>query len=155
MDLHETVSRALWSSLPTDQIDRVMATDASCEINPEFLGFVTIYRNLAEVIPRHYTVVDLGCAYAPQSWYFRDHKAYVGVDIMTDVRFATPNTIHHKSTIGEFIDAECPQLDLDTTFGICSYVPPWGADNGALTRATFRHCFVFYPCGGRTIKMGA
>jgi hypothetical protein len=144
----------LWSNLPKDQIEAVMATDAACEIGPDFLGFVDIYRNLAEIIPTHYTVVDLGCAYAPQSWYFRAHKKYIGVDLCVTERFAQGNSEHFKGTIRQFINDGLPLLDLDTSFGICSYVPPWHDDNAALVRAAFRHCFVYYPCGLRPHLLG-
>jgi len=147
---HELISRELWANLPKDQVAAMENTEANCEIEEDFCGFVQIYKNLAEIIPLHYSVVDLGCAYAPQSWYFRNHKEYIGVDVMTDYRFSQPNTRHVKLTISDFIGAAC-DLDLDTTFAICSYVPNWHGDNGTITRTAFKHCFVFYPCGDRML----
>lgn len=152
-DEHALISRALWANLDASQTSAMMETEACFEIDPEFCGFVRIYKSLADCIPCHWTIVDLGCAYAPQSWYFRNHAAYIGVDASIGLRFSQANTQHLNLKISEFIAQESNGLDLDTTFAICSYVPPWGGDNGAMVRAKFPNCFVFYPASGQRVCM--
>lgn len=135
----------VWHLMPADQIDRVFGQEM-CDIAPEFLGFTNFYLALATLIPKHWTVIDLGCAYAPQSIIFRDHKSYVGVDASVGERFHAPNTTHHTMTIADFIAAHGASFDQDRTFAICSYVPPWyGADNSKLAREAFRNVFAYYP----------
>lgn len=133
-----------WHLMPSDQIDGVL--NGACDIGPEFLGFTAVYIALASIIPKHWTVVDLGCAYAPQSLIFGSHKAYVGVDVSGRARFSAPNTQHYTMTIAAFIAEHGINFDQDRTFAICSYIPCWyGQDARDLTRAAFKNAFTFYP----------
>lgn len=133
-----------WHLLPPEQVDRVFAQDM-CDIDPEFLGFTNIYIALASIIPKHWTVIDLGCAYSPQAFVFREHKAYVGVDLYTKERFCAPNSTHYEMTIADFLTDHGGAFDLDRTFAICSYVPPWHGDNIGLVKRHFKNVFTFYP----------
>lgn len=138
-----------WHLMPQDQIDRVLHQDM-CDIAPEFLGFTNIYLSLASLIPKHWTVVDLGCAYAPQAVIFRDHAGYIGVDQSACERFSAPNTKHYTMTVGNFIRSRCHEFDQNTTFAICSYVPNWyGESPQELARASFKNVFTFYPASGK------
>jgi hypothetical protein len=130
--------------LPLDQLDRIVEY-ASGDIGLEFLGFTEVYLSLAAIIPKFWTILDLGCAYAPQAFIFKDHKAYIGVDRHERERFAAPNTTHHIASIGEFIEKHASALDQDTTFAICSYVPAWGEDGMRLARQSFKNVFTYYP----------
>lgn len=65
----------IWHMMPQDQIDRVFGYH-ECDITPEFLGFTEVYLHLSCIIPTHWTVVDLGCAYAPQAFLFGDYILY-------------------------------------------------------------------------------
>lgn len=135
----------IWHLMPKDQIDRVFGHE-TCDIAPEFLGFTNVYLALAPLIPRHWTVVDLGCAYSPQALIFKDHKAYHGVDAGDGERFSTPNTTHYTMTAGEFIKKHGSSFDQKTTFAICSYVPPWYQEEASeQARKFFRNVFTFYP----------
>lgn len=138
------------SLIPQEQYDRVFRQNM-CDIDYEFLGFTDIYERLAEIIPRHWTIVDLGCAYSPQAFLFRDHKAYVGVDIDLgggpQERFIAPNTTHYIMPISDFIRDHVHEFDQSTTFAICSYVPPWHGDNMKMARDTFKNVFTYYPAG--------
>lgn len=135
----------IWNLMPADQIDRVFAHD-TCDISSEFLGFTGVYLALASIIPKHFTVVDLGCAYAPQAHIFQGHKAYIGVDVSDCPRFSALNTTHYQMTIDDFIQQHAGDLDHDRSFAICSYVPPWyRADNQLLVRNAFKNVFAFYP----------
>ncbi|MCK5613707.1 hypothetical protein KAR91_68215 [Candidatus Pacearchaeota archaeon] len=143
----ERINGELLSIIPNQELTRVLDQD-HCDIEPEFLGFVYIYKNLSEIIPKHFTVVDLGCAYAPQAYYFTEHKKYIGIDIFEGERFETENSEHYVMDIKKF--CKWRELDENETFAICNYVPPWHADNMALTREYFKNVFTFYPHDGRS-----
>lgn len=135
--------------LPEDQIKRVLGQEM-CDIDAEFLGFTAIYLTLSSIIPRHWTIVDLGCAYSPQAFIFKDHKAYIGVDLgIAKERFEAANTTHYTMPIAKFIEAHGADFDQSTTFAICSYVPPWHDDNMALARLNFKNVFTYYPASPR------
>ena len=144
----ERVNSALLAKIPAAQLDRVMGQPMA-DISPEFLGFVDIYAALASIIPLHWTIVDLGCAYAPQSLFFERHKKYIGVDVMTPIpsRFSGCNTEHVEASIGDFIEKRLAEFDQKTTFAVCSYVPPWHGDNLGLARKSFQNVFTYYPAG--------
>ena len=144
---HDMCSLSLWKKLPKDQIDMVMS--GNIDIEPQFLGFVSTYLLLSFLIPKHFTVIDLGCAYAPQCFYFSDHKQYVGVDLSVENRFHTDNTTMYTMSISNFIKDYIELFDLDTTFAICNYVPEWRDDNMKLIRENFKNVFVFYPASER------
>jgi hypothetical protein len=156
-DMAEFNSDALLAIIPDDQKSRVFNAKI-CDINREFLGFLGIYERLSQIIPKHWTIVDLGCAYAPQAFLFRDHAKYVGVDLPWKnlefypeakiERFQAPNTVIYEMSIAKFIEQHIGNFSLDTTFAICSYVPPWGGDNMKCAREAFKNVFTYYPAGG-------
>lgn len=150
--LHDESTKRLLAKLPPDQIDLVL-NSGMCDIDPSFLGFVGIYERLAEIIPPDWTVVDLGCAYAPQAFLFTGHAAYIGVDGLADVRFIAANTTHYLMPTHEFIEKHVAALHLETTFAICSYVPRWHGDALKQTREAFKNVFTFYPAtpAGRSL----
>lgn len=131
-----------------DQLTRLL-TDRRVDLTPTFLGFVGIYRTLAAIIPRHWIVIDLGCAHAIQAYYFRFHRAYMGIDLVpVDARLHTPNALHYAMTAGQFV-RRLPG-DLTPCFAICSFTPPrfGGEDVALITRTHFPNCFVYTPQGG-------
>lgn len=134
----------LISIIPKEQLDAVFAYE-TCDIDVEFLGFTEFYKHLAEVIPKNLTIIDLGCAYAAQAYYFRDHEQYIGVEADPCVQFHTENTTHYHMSIQSFISDELPKLNLnlETVFAICNYVPDFEAQ--ALVRETFPNVFNYYP----------
>lgn len=113
------------------------------DIDPSFLGFLGFYYSLAQVIPRGRVVYDLGCAYACQSWFFRDHAGYVGVDSSVPLadRLVLPGHAHFQADVVGFLEAE--KLG-GPSFAICNYVPLRSGDL-ARVKAAFDHLFVFYP----------
>lgn len=148
MDTNEHISLALYDIIPQDQIDAVFGSHmAYADIAPEFLGFVDIYKHLSEMIPLHFTVIDFGCGYNPQSFLFQKHKRFVAVDSFKDTtRFLAPGTEFYESTIEAFIKERIYEFVLEETFAICSYVPDWKANNRELVRKSFENVFVYYPC---------
>lgn len=151
----EQITQRLLAQLPRDQWDLIMEQDyyAASQIDPTFLGFVDVYYHLAAIIPRHWTIVDLGCAYAPQAFCFQHHKKFVGADIDTPYRFHAPNTTHYLMRIGEFLTQHGHKFDPLETFAICSYVPMWGENTREHIRAFFPNLFVYYPHGGNRILL--
>lgn len=131
--------------LPKDQVISVMGQDM-CELDYTFLGFTEIYEHLAKIIPVQFTIIDFGCYLAPQSYYFRKHKGYIGVDTTKLRRFKFENTSHIAGTIQTFIQdilPACGSTNLDKTFAICSYVPDEEARR--LVKESYKNIFVFYP----------
>jgi hypothetical protein len=138
----------IWELMPSDQAERVFAQDM-CDIDPSFLGFTNVYLALASLIPLHWTVVDLGCAYAPQAIIFAKHKRYVGVDMGEGARFSAANTAHYQMSIGQFLDEHLGDFDQNETFAICSYVPEWYLESPReLVQSAFKNVFTYYPHGG-------
>ncbi len=118
--------------------------DRWCELEGGFLGFIEEYWALSKVIPKHFTVVDLGCYAATQAFYFRKHKKYIGVDSSQVHRINPTNSEHYTMSIQNFLNSSiCKGLKLDTTFAICNYVPTDSLD----IRKLFKNLFVFYPAG--------
>jgi hypothetical protein len=118
-----------------------------CDVSPDCLCTAHMYYHLSKIIPKNRTIFDLGCAEAFQAWFFRNHKAYVGVDILCKIkdRISLPNTRHHMCSIENFIQSHCREEREDPHFAICCYVPPWNQNNEELVREHFDHVFVFYP----------
>lgn len=140
----ESNIKNLLDLIPSAQIEAVFGQDM-CDIDPEFIGFIQIYEDLSKIIPKHFTIVDLGCGYNPQCFYFKDHKKIISVDCSDIIKFKSENCEIFNKTIVDFIDNDIADLDLNTTFAICSYVPPWYGDNMYLVKKTFKNVFTFYP----------
>lgn len=139
--------------IPKQEVDRLFSKNYRMAGNLElgFMGFTRVYKSLLDIIPKHYTIIDLGCCYAAQCYYFRDYKAYIGVDEDDEERFATSNTTHYEMRIQEFIKQVLPtlHLNLQECFAICSYVNDDEATK--LARYTFPNILVYYP--HRTVRL--
>lgn len=133
--------------IPKQEVDRLFSKNYRMAENLElsFMGFTKVYKSLLDIIPKHYTIIDLGCCYAAQCYYFKDYKAYIGVDTEDEERFATSNTTHYEMSIQKFIKQVLPSLNLNLKqcFAICSYVPDEKATE--LARKTFPNILVYYP----------
>jgi hypothetical protein len=106
------------------------------------MGFVLTYKHLADLIPKDWTVVDLGCAYNPQNWYFRRHHKYIAVDNQTTERFVFPNTELYHGNIETWISEHQVEIDPKTTFAILNYVPSVDAE---IVKSAFENLYIFYP----------
>lgn len=141
----EKANNLVLKLLPEDQKERVFNQER-CDIDPTFLGFMDVYVALARIIPKHFTVIDFGCAYSPQCFLFENHRSYIGVDLDTkQERFKTIQSIFYAMTIREYIEKYLHSLDLQKTFAICSYVPQWYDDNIKLVKENFLNVFTYYP----------
>lgn len=141
------ILKELTARIPPDEYALVMSQDR-CELEPQFLGFINIYKSLSELIPQNKIVIDFGCYLAAQSYLFAGHRQYIGVDVVKMRRFSPPNSIHYTMSIKQYIENEVPQLfsahDPLTYCAICSYVPDFGETE--LVRRTFPNVFCYYPC---------
>lgn len=124
------------------------------ELEGDFLCFDYVYKPIAEILPKEYTVIDLGCYQAAQCYFFRDFRNYIGVDIY-DIyscpsyrppsRFYTDNTEHYVLSIEEWFDeAYRKYADMDKLYFIMSYVPQYN-DNpeylcNMVENCTFVYC---------------
>lgn len=148
MEVNGLLSASLFYSLPKEQRKEVMTEDNECDLEPAFMGFVDTYFYLSRLIPKDWTVIDIGCAFNPQCWYFRDHARYIAVEPSLRKMFHVDNTEIYYASAKGFIENTLPtlNLDLDKTFAICNYVPPSYRENPMeLVRATFKNIYCFYP----------
>ena len=143
-DIHDQATCKLLNIIPATELDRVLNSEL-CDIGTDFLGFVDTYFRLADIIPLEYTVIDLGCAYNPQSYFFKDHARYIAVDNSDCEKFKPENCELVNQSIYDFINDRLIDFNLDTSFAICNFVPPWGHDNQLLTRTHFKNCYCYYP----------
>ncbi len=144
----ESVSIKLYNDIMASEYAAQVApimNMGSGDIEPDSM-FCSPYDLLAQIIPVGRTVIDLGCAYGFQSWYFRNHKAYIGVDLACgdpeyDHGVFTPrNAMYYTCGIDSFLVAR-PEYCNDHSFAICSYVPAVTKE----LRSAFTQLFVFYP----------
>ena len=139
----------LFKLIPIGKIDQVFQTSqtvgAECDIS--FLGFEEVYKAVTMFVPKSKVIIDCGCAYAFQSWYFRDYRRYIGVDCGSSINdvLKTENSKFYFVTIQYFIKKVFQTLghSLDDVFAVCSYVPDDEARE--MVRNFFPHCLVYYP----------
>ena len=135
--------------IPPEEVNRVFrdSYSAGAELDDTFLCFEDYYEDVLNHTTPDTVILDLGCAYAPQCWYFEDYEKYIGVDLpfYDDVKFQTPNSKFYTMSIQTFIKEVLPTLDLDLnkTVAICSMVPDKEALE--LVRDTFPRHYVVYP----------
>lgn len=148
----DNINQMDWAILyiPPNQYNKVLSQDM-CDIDQEFLGFLDQYIYLAKIIPKHFTVIDFGCAYAPQAFCFTEHKRYIGVDISDCQRFKSDNTKHYKMSTDQWIEKYLKDIDVDETFAICTYVPPCVKDSITLVKENFKNVYTFYPHGTKDL----
>lgn len=141
MERHE-----LFNLIPQEEMDRIFDYN-KCEFSYDFLGFTDFYKALASVIPQGKTIIDFGCNQALQSYYFRNHNRYIGIDIEipTEYRYRTDNSLHFQDEITKWIEFEFSKLGINQKdcFAIVNFVPDWGAQ--ALVKQTFNNVFCYYP----------
>ena len=152
----------LIKKLTKSEIDKIFSYEY-CEYEYHFLGFLENYYDLKDLIPKDFTVVDVGCYLAIQSEYFKDHKRYIGIE--PDVApFSDANINEHfhknensvfirdtaKGFVTNFSDyAKKYDLDKDKMFIICSAVPAF--EETTLIEQNFPYIRIAYP-GKKTIE---
>lgn len=142
----------LWNMIPQLELDRVFQGTASAELAMDFLAFEKCYKVASLLIPKSWTILDLGCAYAAQAYYFMHHKKYVAVDHHSEkdyFRFQTDNMEFYNVSIQKFLSTHY-FVDLERIFAICSAVPDEEAQK--LTIETFPNHYVWYPGGVEDLR---
>lgn len=144
---NEELSRQLYFAFPEEQRKEVMTFENECDLCPEFMGFVDTYWHLSQMIPKSWTVVDIGCAFASQCMFFKNHARYIAVEPYVKHIFHCDNTEWYHVTAQMFIEQELPKLhlDMDKTFAICNNVPDWYRENPReLCRKVFKNLYCYY-----------
>ena len=141
---NELISLKLYEKLLKNgyekQVDKIFEVGWG-DIGPEFLGFLQPYFYLSKFISTERTIIDLGCAYGFQSYYFRAHKKYVGVDHRNKPFLQTENSQYFSMDIEEFIKHELTKFK--NTFAICNFVPCKDSTK-KLIKEAFEDLFIFY-----------
>ncbi|MBR2766815.1 hypothetical protein IKD67_01885 [Candidatus Saccharibacteria bacterium] len=106
------------------------------------------YEKLAQIIPKNRTIYDFGAAYGFQSFWFRNHKKYIGISPGTERPFRTKNSEWYDMTAQEFLSN---YSIVEDSFVICNYVPDDEAE--ALIRLKCPHLFVNYVTHGDISSM--
>lgn len=52
--------RELVSLIPQNEYNAILSQDV-CEYDRDFLGFIEVYKNFSQLIPRNGIVIDFGC----------------------------------------------------------------------------------------------
>lgn len=141
----------LYRLIPKEKIDRIFSESktASAELDYTFLCFEDVYKAVTLFVPKNKVVIDLGCAYAFQSWYFKDYWGYIGITLHLSDKdvLKTDNATFYFTSIQNFITDIFPTLGIgkDEVFAVCSYVPDEEAQE--MVRKFFPYCLVYYPTG--------
>lgn len=146
----------LFKLIPKEKIDHVFQSSqtvgAECDIS--FLGFEKVYKASTLFAPKTKVIIDFGCAYAFQSWYFRNYRKYIGIDngVCENDVLKTENSEFHFMSIQDFIKNVFPTLGYrsDDVFAVCSYVPDDNARE--MVRNFFPNCLVYYPTANKEVS---
>lgn len=135
----------LFRIIPKEEIKKVFKGAAAAELDYTFLAFEEVYKSVLNFVPKGKTIIDLGCAYAPQAYYFTEYSKYIGVDVFVpDIHFTTANMTLYQMSAQQFCKKVIDEKwDLDNCFAICSYVPDVIARK--CVRETFPNCLAYYP----------
>lgn len=139
----------LFQIIQREKIEYIFKTSetVSAECDYTFLGFEQVYKAVTLFVPKSKIIIDCGCGYAFQSWYFREYRKYIGIDNATcssDV-LETENSKFFFTSIQDFIRNVFPGMryELEDVFAVCSYVPDENARE--MVRNYFPYCLVYYP----------
>ena len=140
----QRINDELLRMIPKNEVEKVLGQEM-CDINPSFLGFVDVYYYLSRLIPKDWTVFDFGCAYNPQSYFFKEHSHYIAVDSDVHEVFQPDNCTVYFMTAQDFMRSILPLTDyrIDKAFAIVNYVPDF--EVAELARSIFKNCYTFYP----------
>lgn len=126
---NEEESLKLWKSLAPEEQKRIYSWEY-CETAGDFCGFLHCYKDLTELLPKDFTIIDIGACQAIQGAYFRDFAGYIAVDaaVPVEVMLHEEGIQHYFMSGQDFIRNVLPQLqkdglDIRKAFCICSYVP--------------------------------
>ena len=137
---HRSTRHELLSHIPREQLISVFKSPF-CELDESYLWSTTQYKEILDIVPKDKIIIDLWCWEAAQSFYFKDYKRYIWVDVvpmsyndsikrndslwMWFDRFYTPNTTHYVCTAKDFLGLEFGKLNIDANdcFVIMCLIP--------------------------------
>ena len=141
----DEITRRILHDIGSKEMQRLFSYDEE-ECEPDFLGFVDVYDDLKDKIPKDFTIIDLGCYQGFQGVLFKDHASYIGIDISipNEWRLRQENAEYFHCSIQEFIKNILPEMELNMnkTFAVCSYVPDKEARK--MVQETFPYHRVYY-----------
>lgn len=142
-------NRNIIASIGSEEAKRLFAYE-ECEADADFFAFLENYKDLSEVLPKNFTIIDIGSCMSLQADYYKGFKRYIGVEpwVPLEFRLRQSNAEYYKQTAQLFVAETLPQLiaaglDLNKTFAVCSAVPDKTAK--ALVAKTFKYFRVAYP----------
>ena len=143
--------KLLWSMIPKEEAQRVFNC-GYCDLGGDFLGFIDTYYHISRLLDDRYTIIDFGCAFAPQSYFFRNFKKYIGIDAMCDTFFRQNevggNCEYYPHTdISQWLADTYPHLLLNRRecFAIMNYVPDMSERRLNDVKKVFPNMYSFYP----------
>lgn len=134
--------------IPKNELDRVFSESetASEDMDFTFLCFEDIYIKVKQFCSEETIILDFGCAYAAQSYWFLDCKKYIGIDLpfYNNVKFRTNNSEIYLMSGQDFIKNELPKLNInqENIVAVCSYVPD--EELQKMVSGTFKYNYVQY-----------
>ena len=136
--------------IPKRELDRVISESqtASAEMDLSFLCFEEVYERVSKFCNKETIILDFGCSYAAQSYWFTHCKKYIGIDLpfYNNVKFRTNNSEIYLMSGQDFIKNELPKLNInqENIVAVCSYVPD--EELQKMVSETFKYNYVQY-CG--------
>lgn len=137
--------------IPKEEVERVFRDSytASAEMDMSFLCFEDQYEEVLANTTPDTIIIDIGCSYDAQCFYFTNYDRYIAVDLparepFDDVRFDNGNVEFYAMTGQQFIKEVLPtlNLDLNNVVAICNYVP--SGELNKMVRDTFPNHYVYY-----------
>ena len=141
-NLYNELLLKIKDEIPKKEFEEIM-NQCMCEYEYDFLGFLEVYYAASLFVPKSRIIIDFGCYLAAQSYFFKDHAKYIGVDVVDLKRFNSGNAEHYICSIQGFIENHPETLTDDKVFAICSYVPDFKATD--LVKKSYKNCLVYYP----------
>jgi len=135
----QDATRRLLRLIPPRLLQEMLVQD-TCELEEDFLGFMEPYDAVSRFLPEKYEVIDFGCYMAAQSFFFQNHRRYVGVDVYDEKlqRFSTKNSFMISGKIQEVLN-----WFPTSSYAICSAVPDFDAVE--LVKERFPNHCITYP----------
>lgn len=138
----DKITRYLTRALKNEDPKQFEKFEESMDL--EFLGYVDAYFYMSKITPIDRVIYDIGCGWGFQSFFFKDHKKYIGIDefVKNDRQWQQPNAEYHHCSVKDFLEKNSISK---THFAICNFIPSFDVDNGKLVRENFKDVYVYYP----------
>lgn len=143
--LHDIATKEFFQSLTKEEeklVSKLLCQDYS-EHSPDFLGFISHYWKMSNIIPKNKQIVDVGCNVGFQSLFFKNHHSYIGIDPMEiNRRFYSGRSHHYRGHVADHSYFEERNISKDS-FCFCVAVPSNEAQQASMEY--FDNYYVWYP----------